>query len=340
MYLKPQNLKIMRVKVFFLMVLVGNVLYTTAQNTFLKDQRTQEPIPYATISFGNGNGVFADDNGGFYFSEKLYKDIDTLFITAIGYKELKVYKEDIKESLYMLPEVNNLKEVIVTTKKLGPYDKKTVEPITHDDYFHCWLPTIESEIAVFFDNQTEQSKKITKVSIPIKTEVSDWNKRKSSKAKRKPFSTLFRVKFYDNNNGLPGESLISEILVYRITEKNAKGVYTIDISDKHIYIPKGGIFVSVQVLGYTDKDGKLLPNKKYKEVLTKRGIVKVSTTFRPLLPFTNKISSKKTYVKRIFLNDGKWVRFEKKNIQKKNKLLLQGYNNYGIGIEYNAYKEK
>lgn len=330
----------MRILVLFLITTIGCLSLTSAQNTFLKDHRTKESIPYATISFGNGNGVFADDNGGFYFSEKLYKDIDTLYITAIGYKELKVPKADIKEQLYMIPEVNNLKEVIVTTKKLGPFKKEEIEPKTHDDYFHCWLPTIESEIAVFFDNQDEASKKITKVSIPIKTEVSDWSERKSSKAKRKPFSTLFRVKFYDSENGLPNESLISEILVYRITEKNAKGVFTIDVSDKHIYIPKGGIFVSVQVLGYTDKEGKLLPNKKYKEVMTKRGIIKVSTTFRPLLPFTNEISSKKTYVKRIFLNGGKWVRFEKKNIQKKNKLLLQGYNNYGIGIEYNVYKDK
>ena len=98
------------------------------------------------------------------------------------------------------------------------------------------------------------------------------------------------------------------------------------------------MFVSLQVLGYTDKTGKLLPNKKYREVKTKKGIVKISTTFRPLLPFTDQINTPKTFVKRIFLNDNQWVLFDKKNIQNSN-LLLAGLNNYGMGLGLQVYKE-
>jgi len=82
----------------------------------------------------------------------------------------------------------------------------------------------------------------------------------------------------------------------------------------------------------------LLPNKKYREVETKRGIVKVSTTFRPLLPFTDKITEKRTFVKRVFLNGNNWVRFEKKNIKNSN-LLLNGLNNYGVGLGLQVYKD-
>ncbi|NQY05835.1 MAG: hypothetical protein HRT68_06440 [Flavobacteriaceae bacterium] len=297
-------------------------------------------MPYATISFGNGNGLFADDEGGFYFTKKLYPDIDTLFITALGYKEKKVPTANLEEKIFMVPEVNHLKEVVVKTKVSGKFKIKQRDPVVHDDYFHCWLPTIESEIAVFFDHKEEGPQKISKLYLPIKSEASDWNKRKSSKTSKKPFSTLFKVNFYENNDGLPGESLISEEIVFIVNEKNKKGIFQLNLDDKDIFVPRSGIFVSIQILGYTDKQGKLLPNKKYKEVKTKRGIVKVSTTFRPLLPFTNKIASKKTYVKRIFLNSGKWVRFERKNIQKNNKLLQQGYNNYGMGLELKVYNKQ
>ena len=102
---------------------------------------------------------------------------------------------------------------------------------------------------------------------------------------------------------------------------------------------KSGVFVSLQVLGYTNAKGKLLPNKKYQEVKTKRGVVKVSTTFRPLLPFTDAISEKRTFVKRIFLNGGKWILYDKENIAN-SKLLLEGLNNYGIGLEMEVYQKK
>ncbi|MGT5494257.1 hypothetical protein ACRWC8_24490, partial [Escherichia coli] len=75
-----------------------------------------------------------------------------------------------------------------------------------------------------------------------------------------------------------------------------------------------GIFISLQVLGYTDDKGKLLPNKKFKEIKSRDGtIVRIPTNFRPLLPFTDKISEHKTYVKRVFINNNTWTRFEKSN---------------------------
>ena len=100
-------------------------------------------------------------------------------------------------------------------------------------------------------------------------------------------------------------------MVFVATEKNEE-FYTLDITDQNIFIPKDGIFISAQVLGFTDDKGKLLPNKKYQEV--------------------------KTFVKRIFLNDGNWILFDKKNISNSN-LLATGMNNYGIGYKAEVYYE-
>ncbi|NQY28157.1 MAG: hypothetical protein HRT69_01660 [Flavobacteriaceae bacterium] len=303
----------------------------------IQDKETKEPVSFATISFGNGNGLFADDEGKFVFTKKLYRDIDSLYITSIGYKELKMVTDSLPSVITLEPLADQLQEIIVQVKPKGKFKMRKVKPTLHEDYFKCWLPTIESEIAVFFPNEEKKTKQITKLYLPIKTEASDWSKRKRSNTKKRSFSTLFKINFYENNEGFPGDILSYEKVVFRVTQES-ESVFELDITKNDIFIPKEGIFVAIQILGYTDKLGKLLPNKKYQEVKTRKGIVKVSTTFRPLLPFTNEISSKRTYIKRIFLNNNKWIRFEKKNIAN-NKLLAAGLNNYGMGMEMKVYQK-
>ncbi len=93
-------------------------------------------------------------------------------------------------------------------------------------------------------------------------------------------------------------------------------------------------------LGYTNKAGKLLPNKKYKEIESKNGgVVKIPTNFRPLLPFTGEIESKNTFIKRIFISGNNWVKFEQGN-GLKSSLLDKNLYNYGIGLSYKTYKDE
>ena len=306
--------------------------------TFVKDSLNNQPVSFATIDFGNGYGTFADEEGKFYYSEKLYKGIDTLAISALGYKKKKVATNQLGNSVLLNQESSMLEEVIVTATPKGKYKLVTLKPNGHEDYFKCWLPTIESEIAVFFPNNSPNTKRISKLLLPIKTEAKNWDKRHKDKHEKRPFSTLFRVHFYENNKGLPGDVLTYEKILF-IANQDTDPIFEFDVTNSNIIIPEDGIFVSIQVLGYTDKDGKLLPNKKYKEVETKRGTVKVSTTFRPLLPFTDQIASKQTYVKRIFHNNGEWVLFDQKNIKNSN-LLKAGLNNYGMGLKVEVYKDK
>ncbi|WP_299892306.1 hypothetical protein [uncultured Lacinutrix sp.] len=324
-------------KQILIILLLFAALLSVAQNKTLIS-KTQEPVSYATISFGNGNGLFADDMGKFYFTKKLYKDIDTLYISAVGYNDLKLPTIDLSSTIVMESKVDKLQEVIIKNKPKGPFKIKKIKPTTHEDYYKCWLPTVESEIAVFFENNSQETKRLTKLKIPIKVEAKAWRKRNKANSKKRAFSTLFKVNFYENNNGLPGDVLTYDKVIFVATEKNEK-IYELDVKPFDIYVPKSGIFISLQVLGYTDAKGKLLPSKKYQEIKTKRGTVKVSTTFRPLLPFTDKIEEKRTFVKRIFLNDGKWVLYDRQNINK-SKLLLEGLNNYGIGLEMEVYKKE
>jgi len=240
--------------------------------------------------------------------------------------------------LLLEANIDELNEVVIRAKINRKFKEETLEPYLDDDYYHCWLPTIESEIAVYFPNRDEHDKKIVTVHFPITLESKDWEKRKKKNADKQPFSTLFKVKFYGNNNGFPDKELIYETIVFRATEEGGD-VYNLDVTDYDITMPENGMFISLQVLGYTDKNGKLLPNKKYKEIKTGNEIVKIPTNFRPLLPFTNEIAETRTFIKRVFLNNNKWSRFEKgSDVQ--STLLKFGFNNYGIGLTFNVYKDE
>ncbi|WP_047551833.1 hypothetical protein [Psychroserpens sp. Hel_I_66] len=306
--------------------------------TKIIDSETAYPVSYATISFGDGQGLFADDDGMFIFTKKLYKDVDSIFISSLGYKDLALATVNLPKIIEMQIEHDKLDEVVVTAKIDRKFKEETIKPYLDDDYYKCWLPTIESEIAVFFPNGNEKLKKVTSVLFPFALESRDWDKRNRANADKRKFSTLFKVKFYKNNDGLPGEVMTYTNIVFRVTEKNGDE-FELDVSEHDLFIPDNGFFVSLQVLGYTDDKGKLLPNKKYKEIKGRSGTVKIPTNFRPLLPFTNEIDSHNTYIKRVFISGNNWVQFKKGNGIESSLLKTDLYN-YGVGLNYNEYRDE
>jgi hypothetical protein len=310
--------------------------FASAQIT-VKDSISKYPVSYATISFGNGQGVFADDEGEFIFTKKLYPDIDSLFISSLGFKDRKLSTINLPSVLLLQPQAALLDEVVVGVKRDRKFKEETLKPYLDDDYYNCWLPTIESEIAVYFPKTSTKDQKVSHVQFPIALESKDWKKRKRSNSDKKPFSTLFKVRFYANNEGFPGKVLTYKTITFRATEEDGDAV-EMNVDPYDIYSPKAGFFVSIQVLGYTDKAGKLLPNKKYKEIKSKNGVVKIPTNFRPLLPFTDEIKTNNTFIRRVFISGNTWVKFEKGN-GLKSTLIDRGLNNYGIGLTYKTYKD-
>ncbi len=105
-------------KISFLFVLFS--FSTTAQEISSKliDSITNEPIPYANIIFKRG-GTISNEEGKFTFLfSKSTNPKDTLFISCIGFETIKKPLNQFKDSIiYMLPKTNELKEVILSSKK-------------------------------------------------------------------------------------------------------------------------------------------------------------------------------------------------------------------------------
>lgn len=324
-------------KVFVPMKIVIHILFfllvqtAYSQSISILDSLERVPVPYATISFGDGLGTFADGDGRFVFSRKRYSDVDTLYISAMGYAEKMVTVDTLLEKIYLRPEISQLGEVIVSAPKRGKFKFKKQKASTHTDIFACWLPTVESEVAVFFERQEGKATQISKLLLPVNAE-SEYK----SKGKGK-YATIFRMQFYENENGLPGAAIPYEEVVFSMNEKEDK-VFELDVQSKSIFIPETGIYASLQVLGYANKEGRLAQSKKYREIKTPRGVQKISTSFRPLLPFSKGLLHQNTYVRRIFLNNKKWQVFDR-TYNKNSQLIQTGHRNYGMGAEFKVYED-
>ena len=83
-------------KIFYFLLFISQVSLAQIQ---VLDSITNQPVSYATISFGNGNGIFADDGGKFLFTKKIYPDIDSLFISALGFKTLSIDTKSLPNKL-------------------------------------------------------------------------------------------------------------------------------------------------------------------------------------------------------------------------------------------------
>lgn len=320
----------MKFKITLLFLLIA--ISSFAQRFQVIDAENKTPVSFATISFGDGLGTFAGEDGVFDFPKAKYADIDSLHISAIGFKEKGFSTNEIPAIIALQPEASELSEVIVTAPKRGKYKTKKQKPITHEDIHTSWLPTVESEVAVLFKRYQGESTRIGKLLLPINAET-----QYKSKGKGK-FATIFRVQFYKNDNGLPGKAIVHEKIVFAINQ-NAKEVFELDIQSKQVFIPQEGIFASLQVLGYANDKGKLIQSKKYREVKTRRGIQKISTAFRPLLPFTKGLPSQKTCVRRIFLNNKKWQVFDKTYNENSN-LITSGSRHYAMGATLHVFEKK
>jgi len=303
----------------------------SAQDIIIVDSLSNETLAFATVAFGDGTGTFADDEGRLRFSRKLYPKVDSIAVSSMGYRELKISVDKLRDTIYLPPSQKQLDDVLLLAELNGKFKKEKIDAEYHDEYKNCWLPTVESEIARRFVREDGRPTQITHVLLPILKEESQ----RSGKGKLRKFRTMFRLNFYDVINDLPDPTSTYPSHTFIVTQES-DDVVEVDITDRNITIPKGGLFVGVQVLGYADEEGDLIPAKKYREIKTRRGYRKVSTTYRPLLPFTDELDATVTYVRRVFLNDKQWQIYDL-TYNRNSALVRSGHDNYGMGVEMRVY---
>ena len=106
-------------KLLFLLLFIIPVL-SSAQSSFsgiIKDSKTKQALPFATILTNIGIGEICDADGKFSIRSK--QSIHELTISYVGYKTKKVAIDNSTSYLTVLlePSNENLKEVVVVAKE-------------------------------------------------------------------------------------------------------------------------------------------------------------------------------------------------------------------------------
>ena len=86
------------------------------QNIHLLDSISKESIPFVHIYDGS-KGVIADANGKFYWQNNIKGD--SIFFSCLGYALKKIGKNELKDSLFLVPKEFELNTVFVTNRPLS-----------------------------------------------------------------------------------------------------------------------------------------------------------------------------------------------------------------------------
>jgi hypothetical protein len=86
------------------------------------------PIPFATVYFSNSSGIISDENGDFELIKNELADVDSLFVSSLGYKKVSVSLNQFNDSIVFLsPKPIELDNVILTNRKLS--SKEIIEKV-------------------------------------------------------------------------------------------------------------------------------------------------------------------------------------------------------------------
>jgi hypothetical protein len=275
--------------------------YSQHQIISIIDNDTKKSIPFANISFGKTDGIYTTVKG--LFDLQLITS-DSLSISSLGYKTLKILKTEIKNKTVLLKRDNiKLKEIIVSNKK-KKFKIKKQKPVNDKDFLNSYKNSIGTEIACFIPNNHGTKDVIIKtILIPTynKTMTTDLGKQI---LKRHPFKTIYKVSILENNNGFPGNEIKTEFITIVFDEKT--DTTKLVLENQNIYIPQEGCFVAFLNLGPADENGNLIPTSPYYERKTSKGVLRFNKPIKPYFPVNFKINENKTFLKHTFNENKMW----------------------------------
>lgn len=228
-----------------LIFLLCNFCNSQIISGIIVDSISKKPIDLANISFTNSNyNVLSDSEG--YFKIDCINPKENLLVSNIGYKNKKL-KLSIKENKYIIfltPETQELKEVVIfnNNKKINySWDKFLKTKRENSQYFGFQFGT---EHCTYIANPYRKTGKIKSVSLELEKLKGYLEDRKY----KVDYIASYNIKFYNFNNksNRPGTEIYNKNII--IDPQNKTYTLTIAVDSLHIPFPENGICVGVEII--------------------------------------------------------------------------------------------
>jgi len=200
-----------------------------------------KPIPYVKVGVEKDNiGTVSDDAGKFSLDLSKTNVDKNIRIEVSGYESYLMNVGDfIKQNpqkIFLQEKIQTIKEVKLTLKKL--VDKNWGVNTKTKSVMYNVNPDFDKtnflgETALQFN-----TKKRTKIKT-INLNIAQFNTNEP---------VLLRYTIYNDENNLPGKSLLDEEITVELTADKIKdGVFSLDVNDQNIWV-KGKFYVGIQFL--------------------------------------------------------------------------------------------
>ena len=225
-----------------LFILLAVPYFATAQNIIVYDSVNNLSLPYVAVQFGD-NGIYTDENGSFNT-----KDItnDSLQINVYGYNKLILAKNNLKDTIYITPKVEELDEVIIT-------NKQTEVNIKHSKstrMIGSWSVSSETElISIFKPNKKVENTLIKELSFGFKKfRKFDFPEGKITKPE-----AVVRINIYTIEGEIIKDRIYSKLIIINVLKHD---IVNLDIEEEAIYFPEEGLGFGIEFIKYVSIDPK------------------------------------------------------------------------------------
>ena len=110
-------------------ILTASIMSAQTFSSKILDKKTNEPIPFATVQYGEHSGVITNEEGVFNFTlRKKAKENDSMHLSSMGY-EKKSFSllTQLDSIIYLAPKAFELKSVFLSSNPLEP--KEIIEKV-------------------------------------------------------------------------------------------------------------------------------------------------------------------------------------------------------------------
>lgn len=210
----------------------------------------EKPLPYASVFISNkpNTGTFTNAQG--FFSLKV--DIsDTLLVSHIGYESIKIAVSDFRGAVFLKESMFQLKEITVSASKKTRYIVQKLGAYWEKPDIN-WFLRGKDNYALLIPNIIKQEGFIKNLYFKIKHE----RDKKSKKYKNSQIQ--LRVRIYegvDYQNSSQIDLLRENIIIIM---KQSSTDISISLEKYKIRFPKEGVIIGIDIMGYIDKDNKLI----------------------------------------------------------------------------------
>ena len=234
----------MKLKISFIFFSISFFFSHSQEKAVLLDNIKKQPISYATIYYlKSKKGHYTNDKGFFEFNKK---KIDSIYISCLGYKTLKITTNIIKDTIFLNPDVIELSEIEILKKRI------IENKIGFKKSKNYWYGGKYVELGVIIKPKFEfENSFIKEFILPLK------KKKPRTNNKNNKFNSVIKIGVFTVKNNLPYQNILKKNILINYNQ-DSEQILKIDLTDEDILFTKEGLFFNIVLVGEINKNGEVI----------------------------------------------------------------------------------